>query len=126
MLLTPARRGHYGVTARLLLSIGVAAALMGLPSLREAEAQRPAQVTDGAYRGYLAVRLSGGGQYEVIDELNADRLFVPASWTPTWIVARCGGFLPPSTNGGGTSTSSASRARSSSWVLPSCNIFRLV
>ena len=64
---------------RLLLPIGLAAALMGLPSLREAVAQRPAPVVDGAHRGYLAVRLSGGGEYEVIEELNADRLFVPAS-----------------------------------------------
>jgi len=64
---------------RLLLPIGLAVALMGLPSLREAEAQRPASVVDGALRGYLAVRLSGGGEYEVIEELNADRLFVPAS-----------------------------------------------
>ena len=52
---------------------------MGLPSLRSAEAQRPAPGVDGAHRGYLAVRLSGGGEYEVIEELNADRLFVPAS-----------------------------------------------
>ena len=64
---------------RLLLPIGLAAALMGLPSLREAEAQRPAHVVDGAHRGYLAVRLLGGGEHEVIEELNADRLFVPAS-----------------------------------------------
>ena len=62
-----------------LLPIGLAVALIGLPSLREAEAQRPAPDGDGAHRGYLAVRLSGNGEYEVIDELNADRLFVPAS-----------------------------------------------
>ena len=64
---------------RLLLLVGLAAALMGLPSLREAKAQRPAPGVDGAHRGYLAVRLLGGGEYEVIEELNADRLFVPAS-----------------------------------------------
>ena len=64
---------------RVLLPIGLAVALMGLPSLREAEAQRPAPVVDGALRGYLAVRLLDGGEYEVIEELNADRLFVPAS-----------------------------------------------
>ncbi len=62
-----------------LLSVVLAAALMGLPSLGEAQAQRPARVVDGAHRGYLAVRLLGGGEHEVIDELNADRLFVPAS-----------------------------------------------
>ena len=64
---------------RLLLPIGLAAVLVGLLSLREAEAQRPARVVDGAHRGYLAVRVLSGGEYEVIDELNADRLFVPAS-----------------------------------------------
>ena len=63
----------------LLLPIALAAALMGLPSIGETQSQRPASVVDGAHRGYLAVRLLGGGQHEVIDELNADRLFVPAS-----------------------------------------------
>ena len=62
-----------------LLPIVLAAALMGLPSIGETQSQRPASVADGAHRGYLAVRLLGGGQHEVIDELNADRLFVPAS-----------------------------------------------
>ena len=64
---------------RLLLSIGLVAALPGPPSLGAAEAQRPARVVDGAHHGYLAVRLLGGGEFEVIDEQNADRLFVPAS-----------------------------------------------
>ena len=73
------RREHDDVTARLLLPIAFAAALLGLSSLREAEAQPPAQVVDGAHRGYLAVRLSDGGETEVIEALNADRLFVPAS-----------------------------------------------
>ena len=63
----------------LLLPIVVAVALIGLPSIGEAQVQRPARVVDGAHRGYLAVRLLGGGEHEVIDELNADRLFVPAS-----------------------------------------------
>ena len=62
-----------------LVPIVLAAALMGPPSLGEAQAQRPARVVDGAHRGYLAVQLLGGGEHEVIDELNADRLFVPAS-----------------------------------------------
>ena len=62
-----------------LLALVLAAALMGRPSLGEAQAQRPVGVVDGAHRGYLAVRLLGGGEHEVIDELNADRLFVPAS-----------------------------------------------
>ena len=63
----------------LLLPIVVAVALIGLPSIGEAQVQRPARVVDGAHRGYLAVRLLEGGEHEVIDELNADRLFVPAS-----------------------------------------------
>ena len=63
----------------LLLPIVVAVALIGLPSIGESQVQRPARGVDGAYRGYLAVRLLGGGEHEVIDELNAGRLFVPAS-----------------------------------------------
>ena len=63
----------------LLLPIVLAASPTGLPSLGEAQAQGPAHIVDGAHRGYLAVRLLGGGEHEVIDELNADRLFVPAS-----------------------------------------------
>jgi len=63
----------------LLLPLMAAAALLGPPSLVEAQAQRPAQVVDGSHRGYLAVRLLAGGEHEVINELNADRLFVPAS-----------------------------------------------
>ena len=63
----------------LLLPIVLAAALVGLPLPGEAQAQPSARVVDGSHRGYLAVRLLGDGQYEVIDELNADRLFVPAS-----------------------------------------------
>ena len=54
----------------LLLPIVVAVALIGLPSIGEAQVQRPARVVDGAHRGYLAVRLLGGGDHEVIDELN--------------------------------------------------------
>ena len=63
----------------LLLPVVLAAALAGLPLPGEAQAQPSARVVDGAHRGYLAVRLLGNGQHEVIDELNADRLFVPAS-----------------------------------------------
>ena len=43
-----------------------------------AQAQVPESPGDGAYRGYLAARLDGG-ELEIIDELNAGRLFVPAS-----------------------------------------------
>ncbi len=62
---------------RLLLLLG--AALAALPLLRAAEAQAPAGATDGAFRGYLAARVVDGGTLEVVDELNAGRLFVPAS-----------------------------------------------
>jgi len=36
-------------------------------------------VGDGAIRGFLAVHLSADGDAEILDALNADRLFVPAS-----------------------------------------------
>ncbi|HIE92827.1 MAG TPA: D-alanyl-D-alanine carboxypeptidase/D-alanyl-D-alanine-endopeptidase [Acidobacteria bacterium] len=61
------------------LLVGVAVALVALPSLREAKAQPSASLDDGAHRGYLAMRRTAGGNLEVVDELNADRLFVPAS-----------------------------------------------
>ena len=59
----------------LLLGAAAVAALL-LP--RAAEAQPPASTVDGALRGYVAARLDGG-ELQVIDELNAGRLFVPAS-----------------------------------------------
>ena len=55
------------------------AVLAGLLSAGAAAAQTPGAQADGAYRGYLAARLTAGGQLDVIEELNADRLFVPAS-----------------------------------------------
>jgi D-alanyl-D-alanine carboxypeptidase/D-alanyl-D-alanine-endopeptidase (penicillin-binding protein 4) len=65
--------------SRVVLSTGlVAAALLtwaGRPGLQ-------AQVSvldDGAYRGYLAMRVREDGTREVLDEGNADRYFVPAS-----------------------------------------------
>ena len=57
----------------LLLGAAVLAALHAPP---DATAQAP---SDGAHRGYLAARLLEGGELQVIDELNAGRLFVPAS-----------------------------------------------
>ena len=63
----------------LIIFAVLAAALIGPPSRREAYAQPPALVMDGAHRGYLAVRLLGGGEHEVLDEMNAHGLFVPAS-----------------------------------------------
>ena len=56
---------------RLLLLLLLGTALAAWPPLRAAEA--------GAFRGYLAARVVDGGALEVIDELNAGRLFVPAS-----------------------------------------------
>ena len=64
---------------RVSLLIGLSAVLLVAPSPRQAEAQDVSPVVDGAHRGYLAVRSSDDGEYAVIDELNADRLFVPAS-----------------------------------------------
>ena len=46
---------------------------------RGAGAQPSGPQSDGAHRGYLAARLLDGGKLQVIDELNAGRLFVPAS-----------------------------------------------
>ncbi len=60
----------------LLLGAAVLAALHAPP---EAAAQSPRTPSDGAHRGYFAARLLGGGELQVIDELNAGRLFVPAS-----------------------------------------------
>lgn len=62
--------------SRFLVSCGVIAALSGAP---ESEAQSVRETVDGASRGYLAVRVSDDGHYEVIDALNPEGLFVPAS-----------------------------------------------
>ena len=62
---------------RLPVSIGLAA-LMAMAACA-AEAQAPEPPVDGAYRGYLAARLVDGGGLQVVDALNAGRLFVPAS-----------------------------------------------
>ena len=64
---------------RAILPISLAAALAVLPGPRVAEGQPEAVGDDGAYRGYLAVRVLRGGELEVIETLNANRLFVPAS-----------------------------------------------
>ena len=62
---------------RLLLVLGAAAlAPLHFPT---AAAAQPEARADGAHRGYLAARLTAGGQLDVIEESNADRLFVPAS-----------------------------------------------
>lgn len=59
----------------LLSSLAAFAAALAAP----AEAQPAEPFADGAHRGYLAARLLEGGALDVIDESNADRLFVPAS-----------------------------------------------
>ena len=62
---------------RPLLVIGFAA-LAVLPTPDTAAAQPEVQA-DGAHHGYLAARVDNDGQLQVIDELQAGRLFVPAS-----------------------------------------------
>lgn len=57
----------------------LATALVAVPARHVAEAQPEPAADDGAYRGYLAVRVLGSGRFEVIESHNADRLFVPAS-----------------------------------------------
>ena len=72
------------------LTIVLAATLMGSPSISRAQTQGSTEIADGAHRGYVAVRLPGGAEsaeYEVLDELNADRLFVPASVLKVFTVA---------------------------------------
>ena len=63
---------------RLFVLVGLTV-LAGLPAPRAAVAQPSGAGGDGAYRGYLAARLGEGGALEVLDELHAGRLFVPAS-----------------------------------------------
>ena len=62
---------------RLVRLVGAVAALGGLLSAAVAAAQPAAD--DGAHRGYLAARLTDGGQLQVVEELHAGQLFVPAS-----------------------------------------------
>ena len=61
--------------ARAALAIAVLALLPAPGTV----AAQPAAAADGAHRGYLAARLTGGGQLQVLEELHADRFFVPAS-----------------------------------------------
>ena len=63
---------------RLLLLLGTAA-LAAVHAPADAAAQPARTPSDGAHRGYLAARLLDGGALQIIDELNAGRLFVPAS-----------------------------------------------
>ncbi len=63
---------------RLFVLVGLAV-LAGLPAPPTTAAQPAEAGGDGAYRGYLAVRLGEDGDLEVLDELHAGRLFVPAS-----------------------------------------------
>ena len=68
---------RYARTTLRAVLVGLAAAGLILSAVRGATAQRSSG--DGAHRGYLAARLGGDGRLEVIDALNADRFFVPAS-----------------------------------------------
>ena len=61
------------------VSVGLVLAVWGLLTLWGTHAQRPNPIPDGALRGYLAVRVTETGAIEIVDALNADRLFVPAS-----------------------------------------------
>ena len=64
---------------RLVRLVSAVAALGGLLSAGAVEAQPVSATADGAHRGYLAARLTAGGQLDVIEELHAGQLFVPAS-----------------------------------------------
>lgn len=70
-----------------LLPVVLIAATLGWASLGESQIEPSAPATDGSYHGYLAVRLLNGGTHEIIDELNADQFFVPASVLKTITVA---------------------------------------
>lgn len=88
-------RVRLGQLPRPLLLVSLAAALVVGPILRGAEAQPAAPDEDGAYRGYLAVRMRPGREFEVIDTLNADRLFLPASVLKVVTVAASLNHLGP-------------------------------
>ncbi len=64
-------------TARRAVLVGLAAVCLALAGVRGAAAQRAPG--DGAHHGYLAARIGDDGRLDVIDALNADRFFVPAS-----------------------------------------------
>lgn len=85
-----ARRGR---TAPGAVVAALAAVCLALVTAVGAAAQRaPA---DGAHHGYLAARLGEDGRLEVIDALNADRLFVPASVLKTVTAAAALDHLGP-------------------------------
>ena len=69
-----ARRARTALRAVL---VGLAAVCLALAAVRGAAAQRAPG--DGAHHGYLAARMGDDGRLEVIDALNPDRFFVPAS-----------------------------------------------
>ena len=74
---TPVRQLRIRLTTALrVLAPTLVAALAALPAPRAAEAQ---PTNDGAHRGFLVARLLRGGELRIVDELNAGRLFVPAS-----------------------------------------------
>ena len=80
--------------ARTDLRAGVLAlAAVGLTAAGAGDAA--AQRADGAHHGYLAARLGEDDRPEVIDALNADRLFVPASVLKTVTAAAALEHLGP-------------------------------
>jgi D-alanyl-D-alanine carboxypeptidase/D-alanyl-D-alanine-endopeptidase (penicillin-binding protein 4) len=70
-----------------LLPVVLVAATLGWASPSESQVEPSAPTSDGSYRGYQAVRLLNDGTQELVDELNADRFFVPASVLKTITVA---------------------------------------
>ena len=84
--------GRIRVTSRIvlrpfLLPAVLVAATLGWAAPGESQVEPSAPTSDGSYHGYLAVRLLNGGTLEIVDELNADRFFVPASVIKTITVA---------------------------------------
>lgn len=83
-----ARRGR---TAPGAVVAALVAVCLALVTAGGAAAQR----ADSAHHGYLAARLEEDGRLEVIDALNADRLFVPASVLKTVTAAAALDHLGP-------------------------------
>ena len=70
-----------------LVLVVLVVATLGRAALGESQVEPSVPTSDGSYHGYLAVRLLNDGNQEIVDELNADRLFVPASVIKTITVA---------------------------------------
>ncbi|MEE2790244.1 MAG: D-alanyl-D-alanine carboxypeptidase/D-alanyl-D-alanine-endopeptidase [Acidobacteriota bacterium] len=66
-----------------------------LTSSAEAQLHPDSGQSDGARRGYVAVRMTGDGTYDVIDAVNAEGLFVPASVLKLVTVSAALDYLGP-------------------------------